>query len=70
MFVQAELSIALTFEVAKRALDRALADGGLIAESHRAVEDGLVFVMPVGARGRPRAIHGGHGQPLAGSLCW
>jgi hypothetical protein len=51
VFVEAELPIALTFEVAKRALDRALADGGLVAESRRAVEDGLVFVMPVGPRG-------------------
>ena len=54
MFVEAELPIALAFEVAKRALDRALADGGLVAESHRAVEDGLVFVMPVGPRGAGR----------------
>jgi hypothetical protein len=54
VFVEAELSIALTFDVAKRALDRALADGGLVAESRRAVEDGLVFVMPVGPRGARR----------------
>ena len=54
MFVEAELPIALTFEVAKQALDRALADGGLVAESRRAVEDGLVFVMPVGPRGGRR----------------
>ena len=54
MFVEAELPIALTFEVAKQALDRALADGGLVAESRRAVEDGVVFVMPVGPRGARR----------------
>jgi hypothetical protein len=54
VFVEAELPIALTFEVAKQALDRALADGGLVAESRRAVEDGLVFVMPVGPRGARR----------------
>jgi hypothetical protein len=54
VFVEAELPIALAFEVAKVALDRALADGGLVAESRRAVEDGLVFVMPVGPRGARR----------------
>jgi hypothetical protein len=54
VFVEAELPIALTFEVAKRALGRALADGGLVTESRRAVEDGLVFVMPVGPRGARR----------------
>ncbi len=54
MFVEAELPIALAYEVAKQALDRALADGGLVAESRRAVEDGLVFVMPVGPRGARR----------------
>jgi hypothetical protein len=51
VFVKAELSIALTFDVAKNALGRALADGGLVAESRRAIEDGLVFLMPVGPRG-------------------
>jgi hypothetical protein len=54
VFVEAELPIALPFEVAKQSLDRALADGGLVAESRRAVEDGLVFVMPVGPRGAHR----------------
>lgn len=51
VFVEAELSVALPFRVAKEALDRALADGGLVAESRRAVDDGLVFLMPVGPRG-------------------
>jgi hypothetical protein len=51
MFVEAELTVALPFGVAKGALDRAMADGGLVAESRRAVEDGLVFLMPVGPRG-------------------
>jgi hypothetical protein len=37
--------------MAKDALDRAVADGGLVAESRRAVDEGLVFVMPVGPRG-------------------
>jgi hypothetical protein len=51
MFVEADLSMPLAFDAARRALDAALADGGLVAESRRAVEDGLVFVMLVGPRG-------------------
>jgi len=52
MFVEAERSVALPFDVAKEALERALADGGLVAESRRAVAEGLVFVIAVGPRGR------------------
>ena len=37
--------------VAIKALDRAVADSGLVAESRRAVDEGLVFLMPVGPRG-------------------
>jgi hypothetical protein len=51
MFVEAELLVALPLGVAKEALDRAVADGGLVAESRRAVQEGLVFLMPVGPRG-------------------
>jgi hypothetical protein len=51
MFVQADLPLRLSFDAAARALDRALADGGLVAESRRAMADGLEFVMPVGPRG-------------------
>jgi hypothetical protein len=51
MFVGAELLVALPLDVAKKALDRAVADGGLVAESRHAVQKGLVFVMPVGPRG-------------------
>jgi hypothetical protein len=51
MFVGAELAVAVPFGIAKNALDLAVADGGLIAESRRAVEEGLVFLMPVGPRG-------------------
>lgn len=35
-------------------MQRALADGGLVAESERAASEGLTFVMPVG----PRGAHG------------
>ena len=49
--MDAELPSALTFDVAKQALERAVADGGLAAESRRAIDDGLIFVMPVGLRG-------------------
>ena len=51
MFVQADLPLELSFEDAARALDLAMADGGLVSESRRAVADGLEFVMPVGPRG-------------------
>ena len=51
MFVEAEFVVPLPLGVAKEALDRAVADGGLVAESRRAVEEGLVFLMPVGPRG-------------------
>jgi hypothetical protein len=51
MFVEADLLMPLAFDPARRALDEAMADGGLVTESRRALEDGLVFVMPVGPRG-------------------
>lgn len=51
MFIEAELAVPMPVSVAKEALDRAVADGGLVAESRRAVDEGLVFVMPVGPRG-------------------
>jgi hypothetical protein len=51
MFAEAELSIPLAFPVAEHALACAMANGGLVAESRQAVEDGLVFLMPVGPRG-------------------
>jgi hypothetical protein len=52
MFVEAELPIGMPFAEAKKALDLAVIDGGLVAESRRALEEGLVFVMPVGPKGR------------------
>lgn len=51
MFVESELPVALPFSLAVTALERAVADGGLVVESRRAVEGGLAFVMPVGPRG-------------------
>lgn len=45
------MPLNLPFEAATAALDRALADGGLLAESRRAVTDGMDFVMQVGPRG-------------------
>jgi hypothetical protein len=51
MFVKADLTVGIPSSAAREALQRALADGGLVAESHRAVADGLVFVMSVGPRG-------------------
>jgi hypothetical protein len=54
VFVQAEVPLDLPLEAAKQALGRAVGDGGLIAESRRAVDEGLSFVMPVGPRGSLR----------------
>jgi hypothetical protein len=51
VFVEAELAIPMPLGIAKDALDRAVGDGGLVAESRRAVDEGLVFVVPVGPRG-------------------
>jgi hypothetical protein len=51
MFVQADLPLAMSFRAAAAALDQAIADGGLVGESRRALADGLEFVMPVGPRG-------------------
>lgn len=51
MFVQAEMPLAVPFETAARGLERAIAEGGLVSESRRAMADGLEFMMPVGPRG-------------------
>lgn len=51
MFVSADLEVALPFDTAADALERAMSDGGLVSESRRAISDGLEFVMPVGPRG-------------------
>lgn len=51
MFVKAEQVIEMQWAEAKKAMDRAVADGGLVAQSRRAVDEGLAFVMPVGPRG-------------------
>jgi hypothetical protein len=50
MFVQAERALELPFDVATEALNLALADGGLVSESRRAVSEGMEFVMAVGPR--------------------
>ena len=49
--MDAELPIALTFDAAKQALERALADGGLAADSRRAIDDGLDICCANRARG-------------------
>ena len=54
MFVEAERPVPLPWSTAWRGMERALADGGLVAESERAASEGLTFVMPVG----PRGAHG------------
>jgi hypothetical protein len=51
VFVEVNVEIPLGLAEAGVALDRALNDGGLIAESQRAYEDGLTFLMRVGPHG-------------------
>lgn len=51
MFVRADLPVALSFDDAAGAMQRAMSDGGLVSESRRAIAEGLAFVMPVGPRG-------------------
>jgi len=79
MFVQTDLALTLSFDDAAKAFDRALADGGLVPQSRRAMAEGLAFVMPVGPRGghcparqvvvRMRPLRGGH-QRLGWALRW
>jgi hypothetical protein len=51
MFVEAHVVLPMPVEAARSALDGALSDGGLVAESQRAYEEGLGFFMRVGPRG-------------------
>lgn len=51
MFVEASRDVPLALAAARLALDRALADGGLVAESRRAQAAGLAFLMRVGPQG-------------------
>lgn len=53
MFISGERVIPMPLDAARSALDRALADGGLVLESERAFEDGMEYVM------RVRASRGG-----------
>ena len=49
--MQAHLPVPMSMTMARAALDRALSDGGLTIESHRAYGDGVSFLMRVGPRG-------------------
>ncbi len=51
MFVEAAVSVPLGLVEAWAALDRAVAEDGLTAESERAHDEGLSFLMQVGPRG-------------------
>lgn len=51
VFVKRGLQIDMSFDAACGALEYAIRDGGLVAESRKAVDDGLVFLMPVGPLG-------------------
>ena len=52
MFVEAHLPLPMPLAAARVALERALADGGLIAESQHAYDEGLIYLMSVGPRVR------------------
>lgn len=54
VFVEAETAVGLPFATARRQLERAIQDGGLVAESRRACEEGLSFFMRVGPAGARR----------------
>jgi hypothetical protein len=51
VFIRAELKIPLPLGIARKALDQALADGGLVAESRRALTDNPDLLMSVGPLG-------------------
>lgn len=50
MFVEAHLPLPLPLATAQAALDRALADGGLVADSQLAFDEGLGYLIRVGPR--------------------
>jgi hypothetical protein len=64
MFVEAHLTLPLPLPAAQAALERALADGGLVAESQSAYDEGLGYLMRVG----PRAGRGLRKQVLVKML--
>ena len=49
MFITAQCVMPMPLDTARSALDRALADGGLVPESERAFDDGMQYVMRVRA---------------------
>ena len=51
MFAWAEVPLEMPIDTAKQALELAVADGGLIGESRRAISQGRAFVVAVGPRG-------------------
>lgn len=52
MFVEAHHPLPMPVSRARKALDRALADGGLVGESRRAYGEGMAYLMRVGPRPR------------------
>jgi hypothetical protein len=60
MFVEAHLPLPLPLSDAQAALERALAEGGLVAQSQKAHDEGLAYLMRVG----PRAGRGARKQVL------
>lgn len=60
MFVEAHLPLPLPLADAQASLQQALAEGGLITQSHKAHDEGLAYLMHVG----PRAGRGARKQVL------
>jgi hypothetical protein len=54
MFFEAQYVLPMSVEKARNAMDRSLADAGLVTESRRAFDDGMAFLMEVGPRGGHR----------------
>jgi hypothetical protein len=54
MFFESQYVLPMSFAKARNAMDRSLADGGLVTESRRAFEEGMAFLMEVGPRGGHR----------------
>ena len=53
MFLTANCVLPMPLDTARAALDRALADGGLVLESERAFENGMKYLMRVRASRGP-----------------
>jgi hypothetical protein len=56
VFVEASIPLPLPLDRAKVALQRAIANGGLVDESHRAFAEGMAVLRSVGPRGVAKQV--------------